>query len=55
MSFCKGLAEYLPAPDTWETYLACLIVLVNLCEVFGCSIVADFKSIIFRLSIDFGC
>ena len=35
---CKGL---LPEP-TWEIFLACLIALEYLCEVFGCSIITDF-------------
>ena len=41
-------------PPTWETFLACLIDLDNL-EVFGCSIVTDFTSIIIGFSIVFGC
>ena len=29
---------------TWETFLACLIVLDNLSEVYGCSVIIDFIS-----------
>ena len=36
------------------TVLACLIVLDNLCEVFGCSVITDFISTMFGFSKVFG-
>ena len=51
----KGLGELLPPLPTRGTLLACLIVLDNLQEVFGCSIVTYFMSIMFTFSIVFGC
>ena len=50
----KGLLEILPEP-TWETFSTCLIVLDNLCEVFGCSIITDFMSTVCGFSIAFDC
>ena len=40
---------------TWETFAACLIVLDNLWEVFGCSIINDFISTMFGFSKVFVC
>ena len=48
VSLCKGLLDFLAAPLTLETFLTCLIILDNLQEVLGCSIVTDFMSIIFE-------
>ena len=39
---------------TWETFSVCLIVLDNLCEVFGCSVITDFTSTMFGFSKAFG-
>ena len=36
VSLCKVLLE-----PTWETFSACLVVLDNFCEVFGCSVITD--------------
>ena len=44
---------FLLAPITWEACLACLIVLDNSWEVFGCSVVTDVKSVTLGLSKDF--
>ena len=54
VSLYKALLEILLEP-TWETFSACPIVFENLCEVFGCSIVTDFMSTIFQLSLAFSC
>ena len=42
----KGLLE--------PTFAAFLIVLDNLCEVFGCSVITDFTSTMFGFSKVFG-
>ena len=39
----KGLLEYFPA-HTGEIFSTCLVVLNNLCEIFGCSMIAHFLS-----------
>ena len=54
VSLYKGQVECLPAPSTWENYLVYLIVLKNLQEVYGCSTVTDFMSIMFGSSLVFG-
>ena len=41
VSLYKVLSEFLPAPLTSEIFSACLIVLDNLREVVGCSILTD--------------
>ena len=51
----KELSEFLPAPLTWETFSACLIVLDNLCEVFGCTVITDFMSAMSGFSKVFDC
>ena len=38
-----------------ETFLVCLVILDKLQEVFGCSTVIDFMSIMFEFSLVFGC
>ena len=50
----KYLVEFLSAPTTLEVFLARLIVLENLQEVSGFSIITEFMSIMFRFSILFG-
>ena len=55
VSLYKGLSEFLPATLTWEIFSACFIVLDNLQEVFGCSIVTDFMLTMFAFSNAFGC
>ena len=54
-SLYKVLSKSLPAPLTWETFLACFIDLDNLWEVFGCFIIADLMSTMFGFSIVFAC
>ena len=49
VSLHKKLVELLPQPAR-ETFSACLIVLNNLCEVFGCSVIADVISTMSGLS-----
>ena len=48
------MLELLPEPSR-KTFLACLRVLDNLWEVFGCSIVTDSMSTKFGFSKVFGC
>ena len=50
VSIYKGLLDFLPKPPAWETFLACFIVLDNLREAIGCSIVTDFMPIMFCFS-----
>ena len=44
-TFFVSLDKELLEP-TWETFSVCPVVLDNLCEVFGCSIITDFLSTI---------
>ena len=55
VSLHEQLLELLPVPPTWETFLACLIVLDKFGKVFRCSLVTDFMSKMFWLSIVLGC
>ena len=50
----NGLVEFLPAPPIWETFLSYLLVLDNLGEVCGYSVVTDFISVM-RFSVVLGC
>ena len=49
VSLHKGLLEFWPAPPTWETVLACFVVLYNLQDVSGCSIVTNFMPLMFSV------
>ena len=55
VSLFKGLSEFLPAPITLEILSGYLIVLHNLREVFGCSLVTDLMSTMFGFSKVFSC
>ena len=48
-SLYRGLLGLFPEP-IWEIFSAGLIVLEKLQEVFGCSIITDFMSTMFRFS-----
>ena len=50
VSLYKELLE-----PTQETFLVCLIVLDHLSEVFGCTVIVDFISAMFRFPKFFGC
>ena len=55
VSLYNGLVEYLQVSLTLETNLMYLVILENLLEVFGCSLVTDFMSIVPEFSKGFGC
>ena len=49
----KGLLQVFTA-SAWKAFSACLMVLDNLCEVLGCSIITDYNNVsMFGFSIAF--
>ena len=50
----KELVKFLPAPHIWEIFLVCFIVIDNLQEVCGYSIITDFISTMLGFSISLG-